>query len=245
MAEKKTSEQHPISLQPEALFDVVEKAMENLWAVVNNLSRIRPPASENYRVTIFGSARINEGDPLYDSIKKLAAHLAGLGCDIVTGGGPGLMQAANEGAQLGDPQNKTHSIGIRVALPFEQGANPFVEQLYTHQTFFSRLHQFVRLSNAFVVVGGGIGTTLETMMIWQLLQVRHLHDVPLIFVGEMWADLVAWGRQHMLSHDPPFANPRDFEIPICVPDVDQACLILEETMLRHQSSPAKASGSAE
>ena len=123
----------------------------------------------------------------------MARALAELGCDIVTGGGPGLMQAANEGAAEAGAAARKQSIGIRVDLPFEQEVNPFVEQMFEHRTFFTRLHHFVIASDAFVVAPGGIGTVLETMMIWQLLQVRHLHDTPLILVGKMWAELRAVG----------------------------------------------------
>lgn len=79
---------------------------------------------------------------------------------------------------------------IRVQLPFEQEANPFVAQALEHQIFFIRLHHFVLLSDAFIVAPGGIGTVPESTMIWQLLQVRHLHDIPLIFTGKMWRELV-------------------------------------------------------
>ena len=91
------------------------------------------------------------------------------------------------------------SVGIRVDLPFEQEANPFVEQVFEHQTFFTRLHHFVLASDAFVVVPGGIGTVLEMLMIWQLLQVRHITEVPLVLVGKMWAGLVDWARMNMLD----------------------------------------------
>ena len=87
------------------------------------------------------------------------------------------------------------SIGIRVDLPFEQEVNPFVEQAFEHTTFFTRLHHFVLTSDAFIVAPGGIGTVLETMMIWQLLQTRHLHDTPLIFAGPMWRGLVEWAAR--------------------------------------------------
>ena len=204
---------------------VVELALSNLWEVANTLSRIKPPKQDNYRVTIFGSARIEPGQPLYEEVKDLAKVLAERGCDVITGGGPGLMQAANEGSQLGDPEDKVKSIGVRIELPFEQGANPFVEQLYSHRTFYTRLHQFVRLSNAFVVVGGGIGTALETLLIWQLLQVKHI-ELPLIMVGDMWKGLVDWARTTMTAHDPPFASPKDFDIPTCVPTIGEALELL-------------------
>ena len=84
------------------------------------------------------------------------------------------------------------SVGIRVQLPFEQDVNAFVTQAYEHRTFFTRLHQFALMSDAFVVMPGGVGTVLEAMMIWQLLQVGHLQRTPLILVGKMHADLVAW-----------------------------------------------------
>ena len=201
---------------------IVSPLLPHLLLQAPALSRIKPAKPSRYRVTVFGSARIKPGQQLYEEVKRLAKVLSERGCDIVTGGGPGLMQAANEGAMLGDPDNETQSIGIRIALPFEQGANPFVEQVYTHDTFYTRLHQFVRLSDAFVVVGGGIGTALETLLIWQLLQVRHIHDVPLVFVGDMWQGLLDWARKTMLSHDPQLASPGDLDIPVCVADVDAA-----------------------
>ncbi|MBT3221015.1 MAG: LOG family protein [Proteobacteria bacterium] len=223
------SEHHTESIvcaNPEVT-DAVEKALFNLWSVVNDLSRLKPEKPRFFRVTVFGSARIEPGQPIYEDVKRLAAELSSRGCDIVTGGGPGLMQAANEGENIGDPENLTRSYGIRIELPFEQGANPFVEKVYTHRTFYSRLHQFVRLSSAFIVVGGGIGSTLETMMIWQLLQVRQVRDVPLILVGPMWKGLVEWAKEHMLGGEIQLASPGDFDIPICVDTVDEAIALLE------------------
>ena len=113
-----------------------------------------------------------------------------MGCDIVTGGGPGLMQAANEGASEAITPEKDRSLGIRIELPFEQEVNPFVDQVFEHRTFFSRLHHFVLVSDAFVVVPGGIGTVLETFMIWQLLQVRQVQNTPLILIGKKITDWV-------------------------------------------------------
>jgi uncharacterized protein (TIGR00730 family) len=224
----------------ESTIRVIEAAVNDLWAVVNELSLIRPERQESFRVAIFGSARTHPGSPVYEEVKHLAQHLAERGCDIVTGGGPGLMQAANEGENLGDPDNKTRSYGVRIELPFEQGANPFVEQVYTHKTFYSRLAQFVRLSNAFVIVGGGIGTTLEAMMVWQLLQVRHATGVPLIFVGQMWCELVEWARRNMLEASERFASPEDMEIPVCVESVDDAVRALEPALARFEAERVAA-----
>jgi len=213
---------------PEATLDVVEDSLAHLWKAVDDLSRIRPPKQEFYRVTIFGSARMLPGDRIYQKTRRLAAMLTDLGADIVTGGGPGLMQAANEGAALGDSENQTRSFGLPIELPHEEEANPFVEEIYRHRTFFTRLHRFVRLSSAFIIVPGGIGTTLELMMIWQLCQVKHIRTLPLIAIGEMWSELVEWGRDHMLSYDPPLAAPEDLELLRCVADVDEAVAIIEQ-----------------
>jgi uncharacterized protein (TIGR00730 family) len=199
-----------------------------LWDIVNNLTRLRPSKRERYRVTIFGSARAKPGTFVYDEVKRVSTALAELGCDIITGGGPGLMQAANEGASAANAPERNRSVGIRVDLPFEQEVNPFVEQAFEHKTFFTRLHQFVLMSDAFVVTPGGIGTVLELMMVWQLLQVKHLHDTPLILVGKMWADLVEWARTHLLTTQPPLANPEDMTIPRCVNTGDEAITLIRE-----------------
>jgi uncharacterized protein (TIGR00730 family) len=205
---------------------VLANAVLGLWDVVNNLTRLQPSRRERYRVSIFGSARTKPGTFGYEQAKHVAAALAEMGCDIITGGGPGMMQAANEGAS--SAPERARSVGIRIDLPFEQDVNAFVTQAFTHRTFFTRLHQFVLASDAFVVAPGGIGTVLETMMIWQLLQVRHLQGVPLILVGKMWPGLVEWARQSMLSTDPPLANVEDLDLPRCVADGEEAVRVIRE-----------------
>src|SRR5688500_316132 len=200
----------------EAAKEILVRAVFGLWDVVNDLTRLRPSKHERYRVTIFGSARAKPGTFVYDEVKRVAAALAEMGCDIITGGGPGLMQAANEGAAAVNAPERNRSVGIRVDLPFEQEVNPFVEQAFEHKTFFTRLHHFVLTSDAFVVAPGGIGTVLELMMIWQLLQVRHVHDTPLILVGKMWGGLLDWARTHLLTTQAPLASPDDMAIPHCV-----------------------------
>lgn len=226
----------PIVCDNEATLEVVEEALNSLWAVANKLSRLKPTRRARFSVSVFGSARIAPGEALYEDVKRLTEALAAKGCDIVTGGGPGLMQAANEGAQLGDPNDETRSIGIRISLPFEKDPNPYVEDAYTHQTFYTRLHQFVRLSDAFVVVGGGIGTTLETLLVWQLAQVGHVRDMPLILVGDMWRGLVDWATSTMLGHDPPLAGAEDMNIPTCVLSIDEAIALLSP-LIEAQQQP--------
>ena len=192
----------------EAVKKILVDSVLGLWDTVNNLTRLRPSRRDRYRVTIFGSARTKPGSFTYEETKRAAAALAELGCDIITGGGPGLMQAANEGAA--GSSGKAQSVGIRVDLPFEQEVNSFVSQAFEHRTFFTRLHQFVLTSDAYIVAPGGIGTVLETMMIWQLLQVNHLRDTPLLLVGRMWPGLVSWARTEMLSYDPAAGQRRRF-----------------------------------
>jgi hypothetical protein len=102
--------------------------------------------------------------------------------------------------------------------------------MYHHETFFTRLHHFVRLSSAFVVVRGGIGTTLEMAMIWQLLQVRHMQGVPLIFIGDMWRELVAWAQKHMLGGERVLASAEDLAIPVCVADTDEASAVIRRSL---------------
>jgi uncharacterized protein (TIGR00730 family) len=204
--------------QEPAVVDVLQSSVLHLWEAVNSLTRLRPTRRERYRVTIFGSARVPKDHWVYEAVCDLSAQLTRLNCDIITGGGPGLMRAANEGVHRANPKAKKGSIGIRVDLPFEQEINAFVTEAFQHRTFFTRLHHFVLMSDAFVVVPGGIGTVLETLMIWQLLQVQKLHNTPLILVGKMWVELVDWCRQYMLRPDCPLASAKDMDIPLCVDD---------------------------
>jgi uncharacterized protein (TIGR00730 family) len=221
--------------------EVVAGTVLNLWEAVNNLTRLRPTRRDRYRVTIFGSARVPKDHWVYLAVRDLAEEFTRLGCDIVTGGGPGLMQAANEGVRLADRDGTRHSVGIRVELPFEQDVNAFVTQAFEHRTFFTRLHQFVLMSDAFVVVPGGIGTVLETMMIWQLLQVRKLHDTPLILAGKMYAELVAWCRASMLRPESPLASPEDMTIPHCVEDGPSILPIIREHYERWKKAQERKS----
>src|SRR5436309_2381933 len=119
----------------ESVKQILTSTVFGLWDIVNNLTRLRPSKRERYRVTIFGSARAQPGTFVYEEVKRVAAVLAEMGCDIVTGGGPGLMQAANEGAAAAQAPERNRSVGIRVDLPFEQDVNPFVEQAFEHGTF--------------------------------------------------------------------------------------------------------------
>jgi hypothetical protein len=223
---------HTVNLEDhEAVTAILGSTVLKLWDAVDDLTRLRPRTTKNYHVTIFGSSRIAPDTELYEEIMRLARELAAMGCYVITGGGPGLMRAANEGASLGAPDHPERSVGIRIFLPFEQMANAFVGQVYQHKTFFSRLHHFVLRSNAYIVTSGGIGTTLELMMVWQLLQVRGLYNTPLVLLGDMWPELVNWAQIHMVDkHE--FADPLDMKMPDCTNNIDEAISIIREHHLR-------------
>lgn len=211
----------------EAVREIIIDSVFDLWKVVNNLTRLRLTKRAHYCVSIFGSARAKPGTFAYEEVKQLAEGLANMECDIVTGGGPGLMQAANEGATQGGAPQRSRSVGIRVDLPFEQSVNPFVDESYKHDTFFSRLHHFVLASDAFIIVPGGIGTALEALMVWQLIQVGHIKkDTPLIFVGKMWTEFLEWARNNFLPNQ--LVNPEDLKIPYCVETPAEAIAILKK-----------------
>jgi uncharacterized protein (TIGR00730 family) len=189
---------------------ILDKAIYQLWETINDLDQIQPERVEHYRVSIFGSSRIRRGDPIYEEVKSLSFELARMGVDIVTGGGPGLMEAANSGATEGQVESKARSFGLAIHLPTEEAANPFVDKVFRHRTFFSRLHHFVRLSSAFIVMPGGIGTALELFLVWQLLQVKHMTEHPLILVGTMWGGLIEWIDRTMVQKG--LCSPQDLSI---------------------------------
>lgn len=203
---------------------VIDRSVEQLWATIERLERLQPRNVEEFRVSIFGSSRLEPGDPLWDQARDLARRLAEAGCQIVTGGGAGLMQAANEGASAGRITAPAQDDGVPVRLVGGDEVRPFVERVYRHRTFFSRLHHFVRLSSAFVVFPGGIGSILEAMMIWQLLQVHHLPPVPFILYGGHWDGLLSWMRDTVVGGG--YADPGDLSIPVRVDRVEDAVEIV-------------------
>lgn len=204
----------------------IDRLILALYRAVAWLDRVAPPEKRYYRVAIFGSSRITSEDAIYVRVQELARQLSFMGCDIVTGGGPGLMRAANEGARAGAYPHRTRSFGLTILLPLEEQPNPFLDEVAQHPTFFSRLHQFIRLAHAYIVVEGGIGTTLEALMVWQLLQVGLLRDRPLIFVGPMWQGLRLWVERELVGRG--LAHPGDVEVVYWVDDLDQALAIVRE-----------------
>ena len=202
----------------------VDRAINGLYTAISWLDQHAPMERRYFRVALFGSSRIQRDDAIYQEVRELARRLSHMGCDIVTGGGPGLMTAANEGARDGAYRYHTRSFGLTILLPMEEQPNPFLDEVAHHKTFFSRLHQFIRLSHAYVMVDGGIGTTLEALMVWQLLQVGLLEARPLVFVGPMWKGLRAWVEEQIVARG--LASPRDLELVHWVDTMDDALEIV-------------------
>ena len=140
-------------------------------------------------VAMFGSARPEPSSEVYQQSKDAARVLSAAGWTIATGGGPGLMQACNEGALEACFDGKVCSLGYSIYLPFEAETNPAVQHDTHHKTFFTRLEQFSQC-DAFIALPGGYGTMLEILTVVQLLQVEHIKPVPLILVGNEWYKLM-------------------------------------------------------
>lgn len=179
---------------------------------------------EFYRVCIFGSARIKPDSKEYQIVYDLASALARDGVDIVTGGGPGLMEAANRGAKEGSVASR--SIGLSIQLPFEGDANPHLDVKYHHRRFSSRLDEFMRISHAVIVTHGGIGTLLEMLYTWQLLQVGHIEKRPLILLGrDMWKGFLEWVENEPIRRE--LMSPSDMQFITVVDSVDEIMKILK------------------
>lgn len=142
-------------------------------------------------VALFGSARPKEVSPIYRETVDAAQYLAENGWTIATGGGPGLMEAANIGAKR-VCEGGTCSLGYSIYLPFESETNSAVQLDNHHDNFFTRLKQFTDDCDAFIALPGGYGTLLEILTVVQLLQVHHMEAKPLILVGGMWDNIMKY-----------------------------------------------------
>lgn len=179
-----------------------------------------------YRVCIFGSARIKSDNPIYADVQKLAKLLAGLGIDILTGGGPGLMEAANLGVQEGKKHAKVRSYGLTIQLDFEPLPNAHLDIKRHHHKFSSRLDDFMRLSNAVIMTPGGIGSILELMFTWQLIQVKHLPPRPIVLMDSVfWKGLLEWMKDFPLARK--LVSVGDFDVLSIVDTPEQVFEIIK------------------
>ena len=168
-------------------------------------------------VTIFGSARTSPEDPMYQAAQECARLLANAGFAIITGAGPGIMEAANKGAHLAGGR----SIGCNIELPFEQGANPYVDTLINFRYFFVRKTMFIKYSMAFIIFPGGFGTLDELFEAITLIQTGKIYQFPVILFGRhYWAGLLRWLQARVLAERK--IAPGDIDLMILTDDPAEA-----------------------
>jgi uncharacterized protein (TIGR00730 family) len=177
---------------------------ESTYTDEQRLDRMRREMGEGFAalagvtrgVSLFGSARTSPDDPGYEMARQVAGMLGAAGFAIITGGGPGMMQAANQGARDVGAQ----SIGLNIQLPFEQQFNPYVDIRLRFHYFFTRKVMFVRYSSAFVVLPGGFGTMDELFEALTLIQTGKVLHFPVVLLGsQYWSGLFDWLRESMLA----------------------------------------------
>ena len=186
--------------QPQERRDKAQILVSDPWRVLrimgefvwgfDNLSDVRDG------VSIFGSARTKPNDPEYQAAVETARLLAQAGIPVITGGGPGIMEAANRGCMEG----RGLSIGCNIELPFEQGANPYVDTLVNFRYFFVRKTMFIKYSSAFIIFPGGFGTLDEAFEAVTLIQTGKIYQFPVILFGRhYWAGLLRWLQSRVLA----------------------------------------------
>lgn len=192
----------------------------------------------DFRVTIFGSARIKESDKVYKQVFNLAKDLGKHRFDVITGGGPGLMEAANAGHEAGDKENLSDSIGLAIKLPHEQFDNPHLDLAKHFAKFSDRLDNFMALSSVVVVMPGGVGSCLEFFYTWQLIQVGHIHPIPIILVGKMWKQLMKWVKKYPVKQE--LISKKELECVHVVKDNREAMKIIMKTHEEFKNGTEKA-----
>jgi uncharacterized protein (TIGR00730 family) len=190
-------------------------------------------------VTIFGSARVREDDPVYAQAREAARRFAEQGWAVVTGGGPGVMEAANRGAKEADGL----SVGFNIELPHEQRSNPYVDLLLTFRHFYARKTMFVKAAEGFLVFPGGFGTADELFEALTLIQTgKVLHFPVVLFDSDYWDELLTWVRGELLADG--MISPEDLDLLYVTDDLEEAVaqvLDCYERRCAHMpAEPAKA-----
>jgi hypothetical protein len=219
---------------PEELEHHVESIAAEFREGFEAVERIDRPA-----VTVFGSARIREDDPVYEQARGVARRFAEEGWAVVTGGGPGVMEAANRGAREGDGL----SVGFNIELPHEQDVNPYLDIAVTFRHFYARKTMFVKAAEGFVVFPGGFGTSDELFESLTLIQTgKVLHFPVILFGSDYWAELLTWVRGELLADG--MISPDDLDLLHVTDDAEDAVArVLECYEIRCAdvpASPAKA-----
>jgi uncharacterized protein (TIGR00730 family) len=186
-------------------------------------------------VSVFGSARTAPTDPQYDLARRTAHMLGGAGFAVITGGGPGIMEAANRGAR----EAGVRSVGLNIELPFEQRTNPYVDLELRFEHFFTRKVMFVRYACAFVVFPGGFGTLDELFEALTLIQTGKIRHFPVVLVERAyWAGLVDWCRARLLAEGK--IAPADVELLRICDDPAEVVEIVGGGARRQRLMPAAA-----
>ena len=167
-------------------------------------------------VTIFGSARVRPGAPEYKKAESLARKLVEKGFSVITGGGPGIMEAANKGAAEAGGK----SVGLNIHLPFEQKPNPYANISLEYRYFFIRMVMFVKYALAYVILPGGFGTMDELFEALTLIQTHRIKSFPVVLMGgAYWKGLIEWMKDTMLRED--MIQPEDLDIITLIDDPDE------------------------
>lgn len=226
---------------------IIEEARQRLQQLLEEYqvveAELRRLENTEFRVCIFGSARISERHPTYKEVHRLARALASLGVDIVTGGGPGLMEAANRGVR--DARNgQSKSYGLPIDIPsLAEMPNKHLDIKSQHKRFSSRLDEFIRLTHAVIVAPGGIGTLLELMYVWQLLQVGMMERRPVILLGrQFWQGFLEWVREQMLANGYIGAHDLDWIQLVDSPKEAVAVVKLELERFRRRQAAVREEG---
>jgi len=182
-------------------FEINDLAKENSWRMFRIMGEMVEGfdslADVEPAVTIYGSARLKPGDALYAQTGEVARRLGNLGFSIITGGGPGVMEAANKGAL----EAGVKSIGLHIELPGEQLCNPYSTKVITFHHFFVRKVMLVKYSIAFIIMPGGMGTLDELTEVLTLIQTHKIKPFPvLLYQSDYWAGLLKWLKESTLAH---------------------------------------------
>jgi len=196
------------------------RIMAEFVEAIETLSRVK------HAVSIFGSARTKPDDPYYQKAELLARRLVEKGFGVITGGGPGVMAAANKGAAEAGGQ----SVGMNIRLPFEQKPNPYANLTIDYKYFFIRKVMFVKYAVAYVILPGGFGTMDELFEALTLIQTKRIKGFPVILMGsEYWKGLFDWLRKTMLRDNK--ISPEDLERFQIIDDPDEAVRYIQKYVI--------------
>ena len=206
----------PDLIDPQALYSTngqeawrVLGIMAEFQTAADRLNGVRPA------VSMFGSARIKDGHPYYATAKIIARKLSDAGFSVISGGGPGLMQAANHGAHAG----RAPAIGLNIVLPNEQASSQYQDISVNFRYFFARKMMFVRFASAYVVLPGGFGTLDELSECLTLVQTRKTRRIPIILVGsDFWGGFLDWLKDRLVGEK--MVDPADIDLMRVLDDPD-------------------------